>query len=198
MESVECETRENMSTLVRMDTVKERLGATTRALQEADNWSSLDTQVEDAFDNDDLDTVAERLAGMQASLRLLHHVADYQERVAHLEQHRNRLEATLSPLLVTAFTSKDTEAALRLVNMFRTMERGKQLSKYYHKCVRAGLLQRWAEIVAEGEGDGAGDWLDIFYAELGTKIVEQQTWAELVFPPTLALQLHCFNNLYPF
>jgi len=191
MESVECETRENMSTLVRMDTVKERLGATTRALQEADNWTSLDTQVEDAFDNDDLDTVADRLAGMQASLRLLHHVADYQERVAHLEQHRNRLEATLSPLLVTAFTGKDTEAALRLVNMFRTMERGKQLSKYYHKCVRAGLLQRWAEIVMEGEGDGAGEWLDVFYGELGIKVVEQQAWAELVFPDESSNKLMC-------
>ena len=92
---------------------------------------------------------------MQGSLRLLSHVADYQvqhwvlqllqcnfsaffafcnfirqERVAHLEQHRNRLEATLSPLLVTAFSSLDTAAALRLVNMFRSMERGGQLTKY--------------------------------------------------------------------
>ena len=36
-----------------------------------------------------------------------------QERVAHLEQHRNRLEATLSPLLVTALTTLDMEAAQR-------------------------------------------------------------------------------------
>ena len=36
--------------------------------------------MEDAFDSDDLDTVAERLAGMQNSLRLLSHVADYQVR----------------------------------------------------------------------------------------------------------------------
>ena len=34
--------------------------------------------MEDAFDSDDLDTVAERLTGMQNSLRLLSHVADYQ------------------------------------------------------------------------------------------------------------------------
>ena len=36
--------------------------------------------MEDAFDSDDLDTVAERLSGMQNSLRLLSHVADYQVR----------------------------------------------------------------------------------------------------------------------
>merc|ERR1719173_386908 len=121
---VEAETAENMGALVRMDLVKERVAGTRRALQEADNWTSLDSQVEDAFDSDDLDTVAERLAGMQSSLRLLSHVADYQERVTHLEQQRNRLEATLSPLLVTAFTSLDTGGALRLVGMFQRMERG--------------------------------------------------------------------------
>ena len=44
------------------------------------------------------------LVGMAGSLRLLQHAADYEERCDHLEQHRNRLEAALSPLLVTAFT----------------------------------------------------------------------------------------------
>ena len=110
--------------------------------------------MEDAFENDDLDTVALRLAGMAGSLRLLQHTQDYRERVAHLEHQRNRLEATLSPQvlpssssshhlpqLVTAFTSLDTEAACRLVAMFRGMERGEQLAKYYSKCVRAGLVQ---------------------------------------------------------
>ena len=42
---VEGETAENMGSLVRMDLVKGRVGDTKRALQEADNWTSLDTQV---------------------------------------------------------------------------------------------------------------------------------------------------------
>jgi len=179
---VEAETAENMGALVRMDLVKERVAGTRRALQEADNWTSLDSQVEDAFDSDDLDTVAERLAGMQNSLRLLSHVADYQERVAHLEQQRNRLEATLSPQLVTAFSNLDTEAALRLVAMFRSMERGGQLTKYYHKCVRAGLLQRWATIVSEGEGESAKVWIGQFYTELVARLREHQAWVAQVFP----------------
>ena len=93
-------------------------------------------KVEDAFENNDYPAVAEGLSGMQASIRLLSHVPDYQDRLQHLESHRNRLEATLSPLLVSAFNNLDTEAALNLVSMFRSMERDKQLSKYYHKCVR--------------------------------------------------------------
>ena len=190
MEAVEAETRENMSSLVRMDSVKERLAATTRALQEADNWTSLDNQVEDAFDSNDHEAVAQKLVGMGQSLRLLHHVQDYQDRVSHLEQHKNRLEATLSPLLITAFTNKDTEAALRLVKMFRTIERDKQLSKYYHKCVRAGLLQRWTEIVG-GDGEGAEHWLDAWYTELTAELASNKTWVETVFSDQSSPELMC-------
>ena len=43
---VEAETAENMGALVRMDLVKERVAGTRRALQEADNWTSLDSQVD--------------------------------------------------------------------------------------------------------------------------------------------------------
>ena len=35
-------------------------------------------KVEDAFENNDVDVVAEKLGGMQGSLRLLQHAADYQ------------------------------------------------------------------------------------------------------------------------
>ena len=105
-----------------------------------------------------------------------------QERVAHLEQQRNRLEATLSPQLVTAFSNLDTEAALRLVAMFRSMERGGQLTKYYHKCVRAGLLQRWAAIVSEGEGESPKVWIGQFYTELLASLREHNVWVAQVFP----------------
>jgi len=202
MESVEMETRENMSSLVRMDAVKERLSATSRALQEADNWTSLDNQVEDAFDNNSHQLVTEKLVGMQQSLRLLSHVPDYQERLAHLEQHKNRLEATLSPLLVTAFTTRNTESALALVQMFRSVERDKQLSKYYQKCVRAGLVQAWAHQVSEGEGE-LESWLDTWYSEVSRDLAHHQTWVTTVFTEVSSSVLLCelltdvFSSLQP-
>ena len=58
-------------------------------------------------------------------------IFSFQERVDHLESLRNRLEATLSPQLVAAFSSMDRDAAVRLVKIFRGMERDKQLTKYY-------------------------------------------------------------------
>ena len=109
-------------------------------------------------------------------------VSIFQERVAHLETHKNRLEATLSPLLITAFTNKDTESALRLVKMFRTIERDKQqLSKYYHKCVRASLLQKWSEIVSDNEGETCDKILDLWFTLLARELGEDKTWVETVF-----------------
>ena len=109
-------------------------------------------------------------------------VSIFQERVAHLETHKNRLEATLSPLLITAFTNKDTEKALRLVKMFRTIERDKQqLSKYYHKCVRASLLQKWSEIVSDNEGETCDKILDLWFTLLARELDEDKTWVETVF-----------------
>ena len=202
MESVEMETRENMSSLVRMDAVKERLSATSRALQEADNWTSLDNQVEDAFDNNEHELVTEKLVGMQQSLRLLTHVPDYQDRLSHLEQHKNRLEATLSPLLVTAFTTRNTEAALALVQMFRSIERDKQLSKYYQKCVRAELLQSWSLTVSEGDGE-LETWLDTWYSQLARDLAHHQAWVSTVFSEVSSSELLCelltdvFSSLQP-
>ena len=58
----------------------------------------------------------------------------------------------------------------------------KQLSKYYHKCVRAGLLQRWASIVSEGEGESAKVWIGQFYTELLARLQKHHVWVAQVFP----------------
>ncbi|XP_023342815.1 conserved oligomeric Golgi complex subunit 7 [Eurytemora carolleeae] len=181
VERVEKETEQNMHTLVEMDRVKERLSETSRALQEADNWTMLDNQVEDAFEKNEVDVVAEKLTGMQASLRLLQHAADYQDRVDHLESLRNRLEATLSPQLVAAFSNMNRPAASRLVTIFRSMERDHQLTKYYSKCTRAGIVQKWTEIVTTSE-EGVLEWLENLYKELLNLVEENKSWCAEVFP----------------
>jgi len=180
VEGVEQDTEQNMHALVQMDRVKERISETSKALQEADNWSILDSQAEEGFMNKDYLTVGEKIVGMQVSLRLLHHAADYQERVDHLESLRNRLEATLSPQLVQAFSNNDRESAKSMVTIFRGMERDKQLTKYYSKCVKARMLQNWTEIVNAAESD-VFDWLDCLYKEL-IKLAEQNSdWCSEVF-----------------
>eukprot|EP00088_Acartia_fossae_P004952 TRINITY_DN12166_c0_g1_i12.p1 TRINITY_DN12166_c0_g1~~TRINITY_DN12166_c0_g1_i12.p1 ORF type:complete len:737 (-),score=171.86 TRINITY_DN12166_c0_g1_i12:311-2521(-) len=202
VESVEQETEQNMHALIQMDRVKERISETSKALQEADNWSILDSQAEEGFAAKDYALVGEKISGMQVSLRLLHHAADYQERVDHLESLRNRLEATLSPQLVKAFSNNDREAAEAIVNIFRGMERDKQLTKYYSKCVKARVAQKWSDFVNAPETD-VGDWLNCLYTELLNLAKENQVWCTQVFtqenPSTMTCSIitGCLGGLDP-
>ncbi len=81
------------------------------ALKEADNWTTLSAEIEDALDGGDLVLIADKLCGIQSSLKILSHVPDYDERVMHVEGLKNRLEALASPQLVAAFNSGDAGKA---------------------------------------------------------------------------------------
>ena len=142
--------------------------ATSKALKEADNWTTLTTEIEDVFDGSsgtsesghvrsgdiDLLLATTKLNGIQASLKILTHVPDYEDRVLHVEGLKNRLEALASPKLVAAFNGVDTESAKFFVKMFADMERLPQLLKYYRKCIRARLLKAWSESTNNYKIDG--------------------------------------------
>ena len=81
IDKVNRETGTSMETLVQMDILKERIQATRRALKEADNWTTLTAEIEDAIDNGSIETIAEKLTGIQSSLKILSHVPDYDDRV---------------------------------------------------------------------------------------------------------------------
>ncbi len=50
-------------------------------MKEADNWSTLSGEIEDAIDGGDLALVSQKLSAIQNSLRILSHVQDYENRV---------------------------------------------------------------------------------------------------------------------
>ena len=120
---------------------KQRIQATKNALKEADNWTTLTNEIEDALDNGDLALISQKLNGIQGSLKILSHVPDFEDRVILVEGLKNRLEALASPQLVSAFNSNNSERSKFFVKIFSDMERSQQLLKYYRKCVRARALK---------------------------------------------------------
>ena len=145
IDKVNSDTGKSMETLVKMDLMKQRIQSSRQALKEADNWTTLTTEIEDALDNGDLALISQKLIGIQGSLKILSHVPDYDDRVILVEGLKNRLEALASPQLVTAFNSNDVEKSKFFVKIFSSMDRSPQLLKYYRKCVRARALKKWYE-----------------------------------------------------
>ncbi|XP_041482343.1 conserved oligomeric Golgi complex subunit 7-like isoform X2 [Lytechinus variegatus] len=134
IKKVEEDTSESMKMLLEIDTIKSRMKAASDALQEADNWTTLMADVDEVFASQDVQLIANKLLAMQHSLSMLAHCGDYDERCQSLEVLKNRLEALLSPQLVSAFNSHSLEATQKYVKIFKDMERLPQLRNYYYKC----------------------------------------------------------------
>ncbi len=145
------------------------------ALKEADKWTTLTTEIEDALDNGELPVIAEKLSGIQSSLRILSHVPDYDDRVLHVEGLKNRLEALASPQLVAAFNADDAEKAKFFVKIFGEMERGPQLLKYYRKCLKARALKVWEKTVSANHHQTVLEWAASYFDSMKSLIKEQVT-----------------------
>ena len=182
IDTVNRETGESFNRLIELDTLKERIQSTNAALKEADKWTSLVTNVEDALDDGaDLAATAEKIAALTQSLKILTRVNDYDERSALLEGYKNRLEALASPQLVAAFNSNDAVKAKAFVDVFVLIERPGVLRKYYRRCLETRLLKKWATLVEERQDESVLEWTKLYFKHLTTEFKNQTLWYPSVF-----------------
>eukprot|EP00054_Salpingoeca_dolichothecata_P017834 m.108085 g.108085 ORF g.108085 m.108085 type:complete len:730 (-) comp22613_c0_seq8:74-2263(-) len=194
IEQVEADTAQSMALLVRLDHVKERMEATSGALQEADNWTTLNTDIENAFADQDVKKAATTLLGMQRSLLVLSDVPDFRDRQRRLASQQNKLEALMGPRLVDAFTQHNTEVAREYLVIFRDMKRLPQFYNYYHKSQKASLLKEWTKLTA-GETP-VDDWLAEFYDLVLQTHRSELGWAQHLFDdPEAVVALLIVNTL---
>jgi len=160
-----------------------------KALQEADKWTTLTTEIEDLMDAGDLAAISAKLTAIQGSLKILSKVPDYEERVAHVESLKNRLEAMSSPRLVASLAAGDADRARLFAKLFSDMERGPQMLKYYRKCLRDRVLKMWPEAVGGsaalgGQEESLLEWAAVFFEGVEALAREQKSWFRSVFGPT--------------
>ncbi|XP_038050090.1 conserved oligomeric Golgi complex subunit 7-like isoform X2 [Patiria miniata] len=182
IKKVEEDTSQSMKMLLDIDAIKSRMKAASDALQEADNWTTLMADVDEVFQSKNTQAIADKLMAMQHSLNMLAHCGDYEERCQHLETLKNRLEAMLSPQLVSAFNTHSLEAAQSYVKIFLDIDRLPQLYNYYYKCHKSSLLQQWQHLQGENLDKPLTEWLPNFYDTLLSTWHKEIKWCEQVFP----------------
>lgn len=187
IQKVEQETAESMQTLLKLDTIKARMKAASDALREADNWTTLSTDVEEVLESGDVDAITSKLVGMQQSLQILTDVPDYVERCHYLESLKNRLEALLSPHVVAAFSSQSLEAAQKYASVFASIDRSQQLCKYYHNCHKAQLEQMWQNTEIDQSHTNVVNSLSEFYEQLLHFWQVQVKWCSQVFTDPVSI-----------
>ncbi|XP_028395238.1 conserved oligomeric Golgi complex subunit 7-like [Dendronephthya gigantea] len=201
IKAVEQNTSESMKMLLDLDEVKSRIQSASHALQEADNWTTLSADVDKVFLSGNYREIAKKLVGMHKSLVVLHDVPDYNERHKLLEGLKNKLEALLSPKLVSAFNSHSLEESQEYFQIFHDIDRLDQLKNYYIRCHKSKLLQSWKDIQEEDPSQTMLDWLSVFYNSLLSTWHSELTWCSQVFGnPGIVLCLlmsQTLNHLEP-
>ncbi|ROT76417.1 putative conserved oligomeric Golgi complex subunit 7 isoform X1 [Penaeus vannamei] len=192
-----------MQTLVKLDSLKGRLVASSQALREADNWTTLSTDIEEVMDSGDIDAIASKLVALQNCLGILTHVPDYEDRVAHLEGLKVRLEALASPHIVAAFTQHNLDESVKYARLLRSLGRVDQLESYYHKCEIGQLGTAWRNGVEGSQLSGPALWLTSFYDKLSLLISNQtkdgllensMTQSQAQCQSTVEVALHTIMN----
>jgi len=119
---------------------------------------------------------------MQQSLNALSTSRDYESKKVHLEGLKNRLEALASPYVVEALTKKNLEQSKKFVKIFEDMGRFQLFVKYYSKCQKAGLVQKWQETVDLDTDDNFLEVFQSYYDFLVGNWQDQVKWCEEVIP----------------
>jgi hypothetical protein len=176
-----------MQMLLKLDVIKSRMSSAAEALQEADNWTTLSTDVEEVFQSQDVGAITSKLSRMQNCLQMLVDTPDYADRCQHLEKLKNRLEAMLSPQLISAFNNQSIESARNYTQMFGDIDRLPQLYKYYHKCHKTMLLTDWKSIMQSKADDSLKEWLTEYYDLLLSTWHAQMKWCQQVFVDPLPI-----------
>ncbi|GFS71825.1 conserved oligomeric Golgi complex subunit 7 [Nephila pilipes] len=188
---VEYDSSQSMQVLLQIDHVKSCMQEASKALREADNWTTLSADVEEVFESGDINTIATKLVGMQNSLEILADVPDYHQRCMRLESLKDRLEVMISPRLIAAFNTQSivSDVGLMYMKIFKDIKRLNTLQKHYHTFQKEQLLQQWKQIVESDPDETVMDWLNNFNDLLLSTWHSQMACVQQLLPDIPAVQV---------
>lgn len=169
-----------MSLLVQLDEIKTRLAATSSALQEADNWTTLSDDADAAFESGDLKMAASKLLGMQRSLLVLSDAPDFAQRKARLAMLQAKFERLVAPRLEQAFSTHNLELARESVVMLKDVNKESQLVECFIRAHSTRLLAEWGTLCSDAKL-GLKDVLTTFHDSVAKLALQEMEWCTEVF-----------------
>ncbi|KAI8843279.1 oligomeric Golgi complex subunit 7 [Chytriomyces cf. hyalinus JEL632] len=197
--------------LLVLDMIRSRMEAARNALQEAENWNSLTSELDEIFANSDFTKAGSRLAEASRSLALLQGTPDYEEKRSLLFTLQNQLESAVVNDLVLALKVHDLDRVKRLRIVFEHIQRSNEFSACFYKTVKAPLLKKWLELnqdLAKANASNVGKqvvpftniWKQFLNETLNSYRSEVR-WIEEIFPNVvqtfMKLIQQTFNSLKP-
>lgn len=188
-------TTDALEKLTYLDTVKRQMEASRDVLKEAENWSTLESEVISLLAELQYAKAAERLAEASKSMVVFQNTAEFESRRALMTSLQNQLEAALSSALVAAINTKDLVSCRNYYSVFANIQREGEFRNYYNGSRRTPLVELWTSASfsdIEGEHQKTGkeetkptrfsEFLGAFFARFLTIIQEEQNYCSSIFP----------------
>uniref|UniRef100_A0A2P2I5Q8 Conserved oligomeric Golgi complex subunit 7 n=2 Tax=Hirondellea gigas TaxID=1518452 RepID=A0A2P2I5Q8_9CRUS len=173
----------SLDKLVRLDCLKSRLTQSAQALRQADNWTTLATEVEEVLEAGELEVAANKVVQLHRCLSVLAQTPDSEDRAALLNSFQLRIEAMASPHVVEAFTHHNLSSSIKYSSILRSVGRGLQVQSYYHQVQLTGLEAEWGALLEADPMTGPQPvCLAQYYDHLATLLHKQVSWVSEVFP----------------
>ncbi|KDP22425.1 hypothetical protein JCGZ_26256 [Jatropha curcas] len=203
LKKAEGSSAESIAALAKVDTVKQRMEAAYRTLQDAAGLTQLSSTVEDVFASGDLPRAAETLANMRHCLSAVGEVAEFANVRKQLEVLEDRLDAMVQPRLMDALSNRKVDIAQDLRGILIRIGRFKSLEMHYTKVHLKPIKQLWEDFdsrqrankVASEEHEmerlssntdlhtiSFSSWLPSFYDELLLYLEQEWKWCMVAFP----------------
>ncbi|KAL4557165.1 hypothetical protein LXL04_035337 [Taraxacum kok-saghyz] len=206
LKKAEGSSAESIATLAKVDTVKQRMEAAYKTLQDAAGLTQLSSTVEDVFASNDLPRAAETLANMRHCLTAVGEVAEFANIRKQLEVLEDRLDSMVQPRLTDAITNRKVNVAQDLREILIRIGRYKSLESHYTKVHLKPIRQLWEDYELKQQRSKTGsersqvetissahdyqssptfsfpNWLPSFYDELLLYLEQEWKWSMLAFP----------------
>ncbi|XP_021769234.1 conserved oligomeric Golgi complex subunit 7-like [Chenopodium quinoa] len=197
---------DSIAALAKVDTVKHRMEAAYKTLQDAAGLTQLSSTVEDVFASGDLSRAAETLASMRHCLSAVGEVAEFANVRKQLEVLEDRLDAMVQPRLTDALSNRKIEVAQEMRGILVRIGRFQSLEVYYTKVHLKSIKKLWDEFESkqrinklateknDGQRQASNDfqsnhsglsfskWLPSFYDELQLYLEQEWKWCAIAFP----------------
>ncbi|KAJ3387868.1 hypothetical protein HDU92_001756 [Lobulomyces angularis] len=196
-------------TLFNLDKVKSRMEKSRDSLKEAENWNSLNSEMENIFKTTEYEKAAKRLGEAQRSLHLLINAPDYQDKKTLLSKLLNQFESSISPQLVKSLNEHDTENVKQFYNSFLQIGRGNEFTQFYHRSRKFKFIKLWSSFEEDpsiknldiNNEKAIIDWMSKFFDELFMMLNKEFNWTANVFTNSkevlIELIQQIFNSLKP-
>ncbi|XP_054164004.1 conserved oligomeric Golgi complex subunit 7-like [Oppia nitens] len=198
LDKMSLDSSKSIEKLMALDVIKTRMTDTCKALEEADNWTTLWTDVEEVLVSGDRAAIASKLVGMQNSLDILIDVQDYEQRVQRLEELKDKFESLIESDVINSFSSQViSDSAHIYIKLFKDMKRLPKLKCYYHKCLKDQILHEWKRIIALDPEENVMDWMNALHDYLLSLWHSQTNFCtQMLFPNDFDTTVETLSDLF--